>query len=628
MDTHPNIEYAAEPVKKPPPKDMSHHYSSVTKARQPSKFKELYKYFIPGIGQLAGGLPNPDYFPFDTLEAQTAKPDRWAPSSPYRPGRADALPSQLAKAAISPKQPAAATHIVVPHDAPGSDPLKKIDLATALQYGQADGYPPLLSFVRQFARECLHPSVPYEGGPEVILTVGSTDGMAKVLELFVDNWVPGRDDPRDRPGMVTEVFMYSNVLAQAEPRGVQVAAVEMDGDGMIPYGPGGLEDVLANWDESRGRRPHLMYTVTMGHNPTGGVLPLERRKEIYAICSKYDVVIVEDDPYFYLQFPSAEVEEARARNLPTPPSRPANTLEKKSGYPFLDSLAPSFLSIDVDGRVVRLDTFSKTVAPGCRMGWVTAAPAVVERLLRINETSTQQPSGFVQVVVAEAVMGPQPEAALSAFFSGRSARDRAAFAGWRMDGWVRWLEGLRGEYERRMNAMCRALEEGAHQLKQSTPRAGPDADWGVVTKTRLYDFRWPRGGMFAWVRMRFETHPLWRAPRPGRGDAVDGEALSRALLVFLTRRPYLVIVSPGAMFGATERVRRRRGWAYFRLCFAAEPADAVGPCSRRFVDGVQRFWRIKEVGELDDILDEASAADAEADADVGGLTNLASWMGC
>ncbi|RYP29175.1 hypothetical protein DL767_006868 [Monosporascus sp. MG133] len=630
MDMHANIEHAAGPPKKPPPpKDMSHHYSSVTKARQPAKIKELYKYFsIPGISQLAGGLPNPDYFPFDTLEAQTAKPDRWTPNSPDQPGQADSLVSRLAKTAVSSKQQAAATHIVVPHDTPGSDPLKKIDLATALQYGQADGYPPLLSFVRQFARECLHPSVPYEGGPEVIFTVGSTDGMAKVLELFVDNWTSGKDDPRDRPGMVTELFMYPNVLAQAEPRGVQVAAVEMDGDGMIPYGPGGLEDVLANWDESKGRRPHLMYTVTMGHNPTGGVLPLERRKEIYAICTKYDVIIVEDDPYFYLQFPSAEVEEARARNLPPPPSRPANTLEKKSGYPFLDSLTPSFLSIDVDGRVVRLDTFSKTVAPGCRMGWVTAAPAVIERLLRINETSTQQPSGFVQVVVAEAVMGPQPEAALSAFFSRRSARDRAAFAGWRMDGWVRWLEGLRGEYERRMNAMCRALEEGAHQLKQSTPRARAEADWGVVTKTRLYDFRWPRGGMFVWVRMRFETHPLWRASRPDHGDVVGGEALSRALLVFLTRRPYLVIVCPGAMFGATERVRRGRGWAYFRLCFAFEPADSVAPCSRRFVNGVQRFWRIKKVSELDDILNEASDADADADAGAEGLTNLSSWMGC
>lgn len=102
----------------------------------------------------------------------------------------------------------------MPHDSAASDPFKRIDLATALQYGQANGYPPLLSFIRQFTRDCLHPNVPYAGGPDVISTVGSTDGMSKVLEVFVNNWVPGKSDPRDRPGLLTEVFMYTNILSQ------------------------------------------------------------------------------------------------------------------------------------------------------------------------------------------------------------------------------------------------------------------------------------------------------------------------------------------------------------------------------------------------------------------------------
>ena len=121
----------------------------------------------------------------------------------------------------------------------------------------------------------------------------------------------------------------------------------------------------------------------MGHNPTGYVLSLERRKEIYAVCSKYDVIIVEDDPYWYLQFPSAEAEQAKSRNQPVPvQAENTNTPVKSSGYPFLDSLAPSFLRIDVDGRVIRLDTFSKTVAPGCRLGFITAQPDLIERLTR------------------------------------------------------------------------------------------------------------------------------------------------------------------------------------------------------------------------------------------------------
>lgn len=120
----------------------------------------------------------------------------------------------------------------------------------------------------------------------------------------------------------------------------------------------------------------------MGHNPTSGVLSLERRRAIYELCCEYDVLIVEDDPYWYLQFPSAVKGEARSRGLPEPdvemPVKPA----KSSGYEFLDSLVQSYLSIDVEGRVLRLDTFSKTVAPGCRLGFITAQPAFIEMLER------------------------------------------------------------------------------------------------------------------------------------------------------------------------------------------------------------------------------------------------------
>ncbi|KAI1636404.1 pyridoxal phosphate-dependent transferase [Biscogniauxia mediterranea] len=637
---------AGAEAEKPLPKDLSHLYSDVTKARVPSSMKQYYKYFqIPGISNLAGGLPNAQFFPFDTLEAQTAKPNRWTPT-PNHPGAADHSHSSSSSSSSSrsslppPSNPRAASHLVVPHDAAGaSDPTTKIDLATALQYGQADGYPPLLSFVRQFAREYLHPNVPYRGGPEVILTVGATDGMSKALELFTNIWIPGKNDVRERPGMLTEVFMYANAAGQAASRGVQVVPVEMDGEGMVPYGPGGLDDVLANWDDSKGKRPHLLYTVTIGHNPTSGVLSLQRRREIYALCSKYDVIIVEDDPYWYLQYPSAELEEAKARHLPVPELKEANTLEKKSGYPFLDSLAPSFLSVDVDGRVVRLDTFSKTVAPGCRLGWVTATPQICERILRISESGTQQPSGFVQVVIAESIMGPQPEAATKAF-SLFSRREQASFRGWKMDGWVRWLEGLRGEYERRMNRMCRILEDNACQLKQQTPLRKADADWGVITKTQLYDFSWPRGGMFLWLHVRFETHPLWKAAAPGGGGGggggkvLDGPALSMALMLFLTRKPYIVLVSPGAMFAATDRIRAARAWAYYRLCFAAETDDNVDSATLRLARGIHRFWRIKDPREIEDLLRELDGgqppetAEEEEEGAAGGLANLGSIMGC
>lgn len=192
-----------------------------------------------------------EYFPFDTLEAQVARPARWKPTPNYPPQQ-DAIASSSA----------GASHMTIPKELQETDPIKKLDLATALQYGQAAGYPPLHSFIRQFTRECLHPNVPYLNGVEVIMTCGATDGFAKAIEMIVEPWFPERDHVRSRPGMLCETFVYGNVLTQVRPNGVQVVPVEIDGQGMLAKGTGGLEDVLENWDPRNGRRPHFLYSVT------------------------------------------------------------------------------------------------------------------------------------------------------------------------------------------------------------------------------------------------------------------------------------------------------------------------------------------------------------------------------
>lgn len=379
-----------------------------------------------------------------------------------------------------------------------------------------------------------------------------------------------------------------NAIQGARPRGLQVVPIKMDLEGMLADGPGGLEDVLSNWDTKKGKRPHLMYTVTIGQNPTSGTLSVQRRKEIYAICCNYDVMIIEDDPYWYLQFPSAAAAEATARNMPYDP-KPMHTLEqgqKSSGFPFLDSLVPSYLSVDTEGRVIRLDTFSKTVAPGCRVGWITAQPAICERILRITETSTQQPSGFVQSMLAELLMGPQAT---------QSKADKNG-EGWKVDGWVRWLEGLRGAYERRMGRMCDALEEGRFALKQQTPTKEEESDWAVVSKVSLYEFNWPRAGMFIWIKVNYESHPLY--------GKVPGFKLAKSLWVHLTTKPYLVLVAPGTMFSPSEQIMEEEGWKYFRLCFAAVEDDVVEAAGVRFAKGVADFWKIKKEGDLDDVESE------------------------
>ncbi|KAK4148910.1 pyridoxal phosphate-dependent transferase [Chaetomidium leptoderma] len=617
---------------KPVPLDLSHHYSVVTKRRVPSKIKEAYKFFqIPGILNIAGG------------SSQTAKPERWTPS-PNHPSESTASSSS------SSSDPAAASHISVPKTLDESDPLKKIDLATALQYGLAQGYPPLLSWVRQFTRENLHPDTPYRDGPEVVLTCGSTDGFSKTLNLFVDQWTEGINDISERPGMLCEPYVYTNVLSQAQPLGVQVVPVKADPSGMAVGGPGGLEDVLANWDTSKGKRPHLMYTVTLGHNPTGIVLSVERKKEIYAVCSKYDVIIVEDEPYWYLQFPSAAAEEAKSRDQPPPPPVTPHKASRSSGYPFLDSLTPSFLAIDVDGRVVRLDTFSKTVAPGCRLGWITSQPALAERFERISEATTQQPSGFVQGLISELVLGggsasskQHNQRARSAFARLLTSRDQAAFAGWDTSGWVRWLEGLRGSYERRMARMCRTLDAGSHLLttspvvsSSSSSVKGDDEndEWSplqAISKTRLYSYAWPRGGMFIWLRVHLEAHPLWMVPCPNPRfpPVLGGPLLSAALMVWLTTKPFLVLVATGSMFSADDAIREEEGWAYYRICFAAEAEENVDRAAERFVEGVHKFWAVRDVRVIEKLLGELSATGEVEETGIGeDVTRMGWFMGC
>ena len=242
---------------RPEPVDLSHHYSKTTKNRIRSNIKDFYKYFsIPGIGNLAGGLPNNNYFPFDTLEASAALPARFTPT-PNKP--VDPPSDQLAAARLS--DGVSASRLLVPKISDNQDILRKIDLKSALQYGTAQGYPPLYSFLRQFTRDNMHPNIPYRDGPEIILTCGSTDGFSKSLEVLSNTWNEG--DPIDlKEGMLVEEFAYMNAIQAAKPRGLNIVPVAIDDEGMCAEGAGGLLDVLDNWDISKGRRPHLIYTVT------------------------------------------------------------------------------------------------------------------------------------------------------------------------------------------------------------------------------------------------------------------------------------------------------------------------------------------------------------------------------
>ena len=292
--------------------------------------------------------------------------------------------------------------------------------------------------------------------------------------------------------------------------------------------------------------------------------------------------MIEDDPYWNLYYPSARAISEKYRGPPdsndfsTSPDHNCSTQDlegRSTGHRFLDQLIPSFLSIDVDGRVIRLDSFSKTIAPGCRLGWITAQPSICEQLFRVTDGTSQQPSGFVQAIVTQL---------LGEFETDSSA---PGTAGWGLEGWVRWLEGLRSTYERRMMLMATLLEENR---------------FTKTGQTEMFTFSWPMGGMFIWLEVNIFNHPLVKS--------VDPKRLMFALWIFCTQPPYQVLIVPGGDFAASEAVKEANGYRFLRFCFSAVEEAVLKDKSRSFIKACRNFWAICDAKDIDYILRDEDAA--------------------
>ncbi|KAH8893574.1 aromatic amino acid aminotransferase [Thozetella sp. PMI_491] len=576
---------------RPKPRSFAHHFSKASKKRAPNVLKEYYRFLrIPEMGNLAGGLPFPGNFPFDTMELLTV-----APGSLRGPDPGNSRPEVGNMAA---------SNLRIPRTAAGPNSIRRIDLDTALQYGSAQGYPPLHAWLKKLANSVYHPNIPYDGGADVLINGGSADGLAKIYELLFNPWDQDVNDFSDREGLLVEEFVYAPPIAQIRPKDVNVVPVKMDMEGLLAHGPGGLLDVVKNWDVSRGKMPHVLYLIPTGQNPTSSVLSLPRRQDIYKICSQFDIIIIEDDPYWNLYYASANTNSLKHRGTPVSPNFPAdphhNYLKeslggRSTGYPFLDELPPSFLSIDNDGRVIRLDSFSKTIAPGCRLGWFTAQPSVCEQLFRITDGTSQQPSGLTQAVVAK----------LLGDFGGHS-HGEAAFvdageqaATWGVKGWVDWLAGLRSTNERRMMTMATILEE----KRFITNETG---------RVEMFSFAWPMGGMFLWVQIQIHNHSL--------ASQVDPKRLMLALWTFCTGHPYRILTVPGGDFAATDAVKDTGGFRFLRFCFAAVEERTLSSKTLSFVAACADFWAIADGAKIDDILREDDLL-AAATETAGGSTD-------
>lgn len=127
-----------------------------------------------------------------------------------------------------------------------------------------------------------------------------------------------------------------------------------------------LENCKANYtEEGGGKMPKCIYINPTASNPTGVTMPLERRKEIYQICCKYNLIILEDDAYYFLHF--------------------------------LDEQPVSFLSLDTEGRVIRFDSFSKVITSGLRVGWLTGPKQLVQTIELHIQSSYLHSSSLSQV---------------------------------------------------------------------------------------------------------------------------------------------------------------------------------------------------------------------------------------
>lgn len=325
-----------------------------------------------------------------------------------------------------------------------TDDKTTYDLSIALNYGQSTGSAQMVRFLTEHTEIVTKP--PYADWA-VCQTIGSTGALEQALRMFCD---------KDRgDAVLTESFSFSTALETIAPLGIKAFGCKIDDQGLIPDA---MDEMLSNWDEkSRGsRKPHVLYTVPSGQNPTGATQGTERRRAIYRVAQKHDLFILEDEPYYFLQM-------GPYTGRPTP-SRP----QQEDVSSFLSSLIPTLLSMDIDGRVMRMDSFSKVLVPGSRMGWITASQQIVERYQRHAEVASQGPSGISQVILHKLLDDT-----------------------WGHEGYLRWLMNLRVEYTRKRDALLAACEKHLPQdiVAWTPPAAGmfvSDNPFGLPPLFPLY----------------------------------------------------------------------------------------------------------------------------------------------
>lgn len=316
----------------------------------------------------------------------------------------------------------------------------------ALQYGSGQGEPEL--------REPIVEVMDLEGvqahPDDVVVTTGSQQALDLVTRIFVD---PGDVVLAEAPSYVGALGVFRSYQAD-------VVHVPMDEAGLVPDA---LESTLRAL-EREGRTVKFLYTVPNFHNPAGVTLAPERRAVVVEIAARYGVLVLEDNPYGLLGFDGETL--------------------------------PALQGLNPDG-VVYLGSFSKTFAPGYRVGWAVAPHAVRERLVLASESSILCPSMMSQLSIATYL----------------------STCDWR--GQVKIYREL---YRERRDAMIAALTEFL-----------PECTWTV-----------PEGGFYTWVTLPDGLDAKAMLPRavtarvayvPGTAFFADGQGTANARLSYCYPTP-------------------------------------------------------------------------------------------
>ena len=316
----------------------------------------------------------------------------------------------------------------------------------ALQYSSGQGIPALREQILEvMALEGIRASV-----DDVVVTTGSQHALELVTKLFIN---PGDVVLAEGPSYVTAMVVFNSFQAD-------INHVPMDEHGLIPEA---LRQAISRL-KAAGKTIKFLYTIPSFSNPAGVTLTWERRLEILEICRASDILVLEDNPYGLLYFDSPPPQAMR--------------------------------SVDEDG-VVYLGTFSKTLAPGFRVGWALAPHAIREKLILANEAAVLSPSSFSQLMISEYL----------------------ATADWKGQ-----INTFRDIYRDRRDAMLAALAEYLPQLS-----------WTV-----------PTGGFYVWVTLPDHMDSKAMLPRavkelvaytPGTAFYADGNGRNNMRLSFCYPTP-------------------------------------------------------------------------------------------